>query len=110
MAIQGQADMSRKTKYAPWKPVTNPKIIKRLGKTGEEASELANICFRILVQGINGVNPKTGVINRKALQDEIADVLGQCLLCIDKFELDGDAILARMASKMKAMQTWEAKL
>ncbi|TCM56197.1 hypothetical protein C8J36_103569 [Rhizobium sp. PP-F2F-G48] len=57
-----------------WKPEPNVLIHQALGKACEEASELANILARCLIQGLDQSEPVSGKSNRKALSDEIADL------------------------------------
>lgn len=52
----------------PWIPVTDPKIIRRLGKTLEEISELTGV-LALIEDGNSGLKP--------LLKDEIADVHAQ---------------------------------
>lgn len=57
-----------------WKPEPDVLIHQALGKACEEASELANILARCLIQGLDQCEPVSGKPNRKALSDEIADL------------------------------------
>ena len=79
-----------------WIPETDPMILRRVGKTSEEAAELVKVCAA------------TGVANREALTKEIADVMAQCDVCIDALDLDLDAIRRRVREKVEQMQEWEA--
>ncbi|MHB0927763.1 MAG: nucleoside triphosphate pyrophosphohydrolase family protein [Candidatus Nanopelagicales bacterium] len=91
-----------------WIPETDPMILRRVGKTSEEAAELVKVCSRITIQGIAGVDPASGVANREALTQEIADVMAQCNVCIDTLALDRDAIRRRVREKVEQMREWEA--
>jgi NTP pyrophosphatase (non-canonical NTP hydrolase) len=91
-----------------WIPESNPMVLRRVGKTSEEASELVKVCSRITIQGLDGVDPANGVPNREALTKEIADVMAQCDVCIDALGLDYDAIRRRMRDKVEQMREWEA--
>ena len=91
-----------------WIPEADPMILRRVGKTGEELAELGKVCSRITIQGIDGVDPETGVSNRAALTKEIADVLAQCKCTINALSLDNNAISVRMNSKVAQMAEWEA--
>ena len=91
-----------------WVPESDPKILRRVGKTGEEAAELSKVCSRITVQGIDGVDPKTGVPNRQALMEELADVQAQIGCCVLAFDLDQEYMALRTARKMDQMAEWEA--
>jgi hypothetical protein len=57
-----------------WLP--EPDLIRHqaLGKACEEASELAKILARCLIQGLDESDPGTGKRNREALFEEIADL------------------------------------
>lgn len=83
-------------------------ILRRVGKTGEEAAELGKVCSRITIQGLDGVDPATGISNREALAKEIADVLAQCKCTINALGLDDSAIRARSHFKVAQMAEWEA--
>ncbi len=91
----------------PWIPEKDPKVLRRVGKTGEEASELAKVCFRITIQGLDGVDPASGDTNRVCLEKEIADVMAQCDLTMAEFDLDLDAVMKRIVQKKQYMAEWE---
>lgn len=91
-----------------WVPEADPKIQRRVGKTGEEAAELLKVISRIQIQGLAGVDPATGKHNRQALTEEIADVLAQCKVTVEELDLDSDFILERAALKVEQMAQWEA--
>lgn len=89
-----------------WIPMTEPINMAHIGKLGEEASELARICCRIMIQGIDGIDPDTDNVNRYALADEIADVYAMAGLCIGRFKLDIDEISTRERRKKTMKRTW----
>lgn len=91
-----------------WTPESNPMILRRVGKTGEESAELSKVCSRITIQGLDGVDPATGETNRTALAKEIADVVAQCYTTINTLGLDDDAIRVRVIEKQRQMAEWEA--
>lgn len=91
-----------------WTPEQNQMILRRVGKTGEEAAELMKVTSRIVIQGIDGIDPATGKTNRQALTEEIADVIAQAKVTVDALGLDNDAIMARAARKEQQMHEWEA--
>lgn len=91
-----------------WTPTTNLMLLRRLGKTAEECNELAGICARSIIQGLDGVNPKTKVVNRYALEQEIADVLCQLRVTSAKLNLDSAFIEKRAEEKQQDMEEWEA--
>jgi hypothetical protein len=92
----------------PWKPEPDVLIHQALGKAGEEAGELAAILFRCVIQGLDESDPGTGRWNRKALFDEIADVLAatQWLREIVGDELDQ----SRVDRKLAGFRRWQAML
>lgn len=57
-----------------WKPEPDVVIHQALGKACEEATELAGILARCLIQGLDQSEPATGKPNRQALFEEIADL------------------------------------
>jgi hypothetical protein len=91
-----------------WIPESDPMVLRRVGKTGEECAELSKVCSRITIQGLDGVDPATGVGNREALAKEIADVMAQCEVTMEALALDADAIDLRSLEKRRQMREWEA--
>jgi NTP pyrophosphatase (non-canonical NTP hydrolase) len=91
-----------------WIPESDPLILRRVGKTGEECAELSKVCSRITIQGIDGVDPESGVSNREALAKEVADVMAQCYTTISALGLDDYAIRVRCIAKQRQMAEWEA--
>lgn len=91
-----------------WIPESDPMVLRRVGKTGEECAELAKVCSRITIQGLDGVDPTTGESNRTALAKEVADVVAQCYTTINALGLDDDAIRVRVIEKQRQMAEWEA--
>jgi NTP pyrophosphatase (non-canonical NTP hydrolase) len=83
-------------------------VLRRVGKTGEECAELAKVCSRITIQGLDGVDPATGDSNRRALAKEVADVLAQCEVTIQALGLPREFIEARVDIKVQQMAEWEA--
>lgn len=59
-----------------WIPEPDPHIRATVGKLGEECSELAKVCFRISISGIDAIDPDSGRTNREELYKELADVMG----------------------------------
>jgi NTP pyrophosphatase (non-canonical NTP hydrolase) len=91
-----------------WIPESDPAVLRRVGKTGEECAELAKVCSRITIQGLDGVDPATGDSNRRALAKEVADVLAQCEVTIQALGLSREFIEARAEIKVQQMAEWEA--
>lgn len=92
---------------SPWKPERDPVILRRMGKTGEEAAELLKVTNRVVIQGIDGIDPASGKSNRQMLLEETADLMAQCRINIAYFGLDEAAIQARIATKTAQMYEWE---
>ena len=94
-----------------WVLETDPMVRRRAGKTGEESSELSQVCHRIELQGLLGINPKTGLTNRQEMFDEMADVLVQIecsLRTLNPSEAELAAFWERHERKTKNMADWEA--
>lgn len=92
--------------YNPWHPISDPVDLKHLGKLAEEAGELVSACNRCIIQGVDEAEPFTKKINRQWLQDEIADVLANAQLVIDRFDLNEDEITARVVTKAQRLREW----
>ncbi len=58
-----------------WMPITEPHALAVLGKMGEELNELAGRLCRTTVQGVDGIDPKSGLTNREEIVNEISDAL-----------------------------------
>jgi NTP pyrophosphatase (non-canonical NTP hydrolase) len=91
-----------------WTPETNQMVLRRVGKTGEECAELSKVCSRITIQGLHGVDPESGLTNLEALAKEVADVMAQCEVTIEKMNLPRKFIEGRAAKKVAQMAEWEA--
>lgn len=91
----------------PWKPETDPVSIRRIGKLGEESTELSKVCFRALLQGLEGLEPSSSKSNRIAMIEEIADTLANIDLAMEHFNLDAEAIYARRQKKKTEQRTWQ---
>ncbi len=57
-----------------WMPEADLEVVAIVGKLAEECCELAGICTRIVIQGLHELEPRTGMPNIQALEQEIADV------------------------------------
>lgn len=107
--LREQADaegIKRLSNINPWHPIKDTVELKHLGKLGEECGELASIICRCIIQGVDEHHPITNVSNRKALEDEIADVLGNIQLVIKHFDLNLTEILQRSLRKQELLKTW----
>lgn len=91
-----------------WIPESDPMVLRRVGKTGEECAELSKVCSRITIQGLDGKDPASGESNRLALAKEVADVMAQCKVTIEALGLPRGFIDARVATKAQQMAEWEA--
>ena len=91
-----------------WIPTTNLLMLRRMGKTIEELSELSNVASRCIIQGIDEIDPGTGRVNRDRLEDELADVIAQCVVTINLLKLDFPYIDERVIKKVGLMQEWES--
>ncbi|ULK98883.1 hypothetical protein [Bradyrhizobium sp. I71] len=90
----------------PWHPITDAVDLKHLGKLGEECNELGAIISRAIIQGIDGLDPETGIPNRVNIEDEIADVLANIALVEKHFHLDTARMAARAERKMEHLRKW----
>lgn len=95
---------------SPWVPMTDPTDLKCLGKFNEELGECAAAVSRCIIQGIDEVEPITGKINKQWLEEEIADVLANMAVCINRFKLDDSAILKRKCRKEQLLIRWHKLL
>lgn len=94
----------------PWQPMTRPIDLKHLGKLAEELNEAGAAVSRCIIQGIDEVEPVTGKVNRRWLEDEIADVYANLKLVIDHFDLNTAHIRTRQARKQEHLKSWHSML
>lgn len=93
---------------SPWVPMKNVTDVQHLGKFVEEHTEAATAAARCLIQGIYESEPITGKINRRWLEEEIADTWATSALVIEHFGLDRDFINKRAVTKTKYLRQWFA--
>jgi NTP pyrophosphatase (non-canonical NTP hydrolase) len=94
-------------KYSLWVPMADFADVACLGKLIEEANELAGIAARCIIQGgLDKIEPVTHKPNRRALEDEIADVLALIALTTSRFGLDLEAIEKRRIAKFDYKLPW----
>jgi hypothetical protein len=93
--------------YQPWQPITDTKDLKCLGKLGEESGELSQVICRIIIQGIDQCNPDTGISNRLWLEKEIADVLANIQLVMERFDLNEQFISDQGVEKYSKIKNWQ---
>lgn len=89
---------------SPWIPERDPYVLAKIGKLGEEATELAKICFRIMIQGIAQSDPETKRPNTEELSREIADVLACITIVYDAGYAGTDNY--RRDAKIKGFKKW----
>jgi hypothetical protein len=90
----------------PWRPITDSVDLKHLGKFLEELGECTAATSRVLIQGLNEVEPVTRKPNREWFEEEIADVLANIDLVCDRFDLNRDFISRRVSDKKFRLRTW----
>lgn len=90
-----------------WIPTTDLMLLRRMGKLSEELGELQSVAARIVIQGLDGVEPKTSKANLVWLSEEIADVYAQLDETVSRLQLPFDEILRRRARKRLLMRKWE---
>lgn len=90
----------------PWHPISDAVDLKHLGKLGEEVTELGSAVCRCIIQGVNECEPVTGRRNKVWLENEIADVLANIDLVIERFGLSVARINERRATKKDYLRTW----
>ena len=91
---------------SPWKPDTDPRNLRPLGKCVEEICEAGAILARCIIQGIEESEPVTGKPNRQAVQEELADVQATTEILIEHFALDRTAIAVRAMEKKARLKAW----
>lgn len=88
--------------------MSNPRDVAALGKLAEEVNELGAALARCIIQGIDGVEPTTGVPNRDWLAKEIADVTANIGIVTVRYSLDID--YDRIRRKINGIQDWIKEL
>ena len=91
-----------------WTPTTDLLTLRRMGKLLEELGEASNVAARVIIQGIDEVDPGSGKVNRERLENELADVQAQIGCTVLAFDLDQDRMARRTTEKMRQMAEWEA--
>lgn len=95
---------------APWHPMTNARDLKTLGKLCEELGEAVAAASRCMIQGIEERNPDTGETNREWLTKELADVMANIRMTVERFDLDNNTLLARAQRKYEFLTVWHGQL
>jgi NTP pyrophosphatase (non-canonical NTP hydrolase) len=83
----------------PWRPMTNARDKKHIGKLMEELGECVAAAARCDIQGKS---------NRDWLEDEIADVVANIELATGHFRLDIEKMRARAEAKKAQLRIWHA--
>lgn len=91
---------------SPWQPMTNKTDLKVLGKLGEELGEASAAVSRCIIQGIDECEPTTRKPNKEWLEDELADVMTNIKLVVERFGLDQDRIRERIVRKTDQLRIW----
>jgi NTP pyrophosphatase (non-canonical NTP hydrolase) len=93
-------------KLNPWHPITDPILLKTLGKLVEELGELQAALARCIIQGVNECEPETRKPNIQWLSEELADVRANIELVEELFELDMGFIVTRTLKKKVRLKEW----
>lgn len=91
-----------------WTPTTDLFTLRRAGKLIEEGGEAIAVAARLIIQGIDEVDPSSGKVNRQRLMEELADLQAQILCTGVAFNLDQEFMDARVQVKLAQMEEWEA--
>lgn len=91
---------------SPWEPETDPIRLKVLGKLAEELNEGGAAVARCIIQGIDEAEPVTGKLNRRWLEDEIADIEANIERTKLTFALDREYIDHRARRKLDYITRW----
>lgn len=95
------------TKMNAWHVTTDEFTLRRVGKLGEELGEATAVVCRIVIQGVDEVDPSSGETNRMRLQKELADVEAQIECTKRALGLDREFMRERKGWKIKRMDEWE---
>lgn len=101
------------TRMSPWKVTTDKKLLRRIGKLLEELGELQAVAARVIIQGIDEIDPSSGRVNRARLLDELADAQAQinCTMALlFPAREDNRHFLHRVLRKEENMQDWESQV
>lgn len=93
-----------------WLPESRTVIHQALGKGAEEAAELGKILARCLIQGMDALDPKTGIHNLGALADELADMEAVIEWLFELLPLDVDTHNTRAGRKLEGFRRWQEML
>ncbi len=68
--------------------------------------ECSAIAARCIIQGIDGIHPRTGMMNEIPLAEELADVLANIDLVMERFGVPKGYVEQRRAFKKKFLREW----
>lgn len=89
-----------------WRREPSERVTAVVGKLGEEASELASRCCRVLIQGLRSIDPDSKRSNLEHLTDEIADVEALIDLAKEHLLLSCEDISDRRDRKRRYKKPW----
>ncbi len=89
---------------SPWMPEQDRLRLAVLTKLAEECNELSGRAVRCIAQGIDELDPKSGLSNRDEMRREIADVKA-CIRVTEKF-FELLAMLTREEDKRDGYRRW----
>ncbi len=89
---------------SPWMPETDTHTLAAIGKLAEEANELAGRIARIVIQGLEGIDPDSGKTNREEVEREIADV--EAAVVVAKYKLGLTVSDQRRSDKISGFYRW----
>lgn len=88
----------------PWHPMNNSRDIKTVGKFLEELGEGVAAVARSLIQGIDGLDPRSGKPNKESVEDELADIIANLSLVEERFNLTIST--DRIKKKLNQLRQW----
>lgn len=104
IALQAAQGEPINNTISPWMPERNPLTVAMIGKLGEEASELAQRCFRILIQGLEERDPDSKRLNSEELAREMSDVAACMHVVHEKLKIY--LMLGRRDDKVAGFDRW----
>lgn len=104
IALKVEAGAPIQKSISPWMPERNPLTVAMIGKLGEEASELAQRCFRILIQGLDQSDPDSKRTNSEELAREMSDVAACMHVVHEKLKIY--LMLGRRDDKVAGFERW----
>lgn len=93
---------------SPWHVTADPVLLRHMGKLLEELGELQAVAARVIIQGLDEIDPGSGQVNRYRLTCELADVSAQVNGAVQALKLDAAFIAGRVKQKEHNMAEWAA--